>query len=48
MQEEVWEPVLARAGGECDHGEDRSGPALQPHFPPKAWPHVALMWSGQG
>lgn len=48
MQEEVWEPVLARAGADCDHTEDRSGPALQPHFLPKAWPHMALMWSGQG
>lgn len=48
VHEEVWEPLLARAGGESDHAEDRSGPALQPHFLPKAWPHVALMRSGQG
>lgn len=48
VHEEVWKPLLARAGGESDHAEDRSGPALQPHFLPKARPHVALMRSGQG
>lgn len=39
---------LAWAGDESDHAKDRSGPALQPHFLPKMWSHVALMRSGQG